>query len=158
MEGGGSPSRHREKHSKKNQDRAAVPKPPGHTKASYSRGGAGGSCAARRHDDQGASAAAPPPALAPIGDVPMVDEEEEALERAGCTIATPPIRTPTRGPVGVSQLVPFTGVSPIMRGPAMAPNPAGGWTPPLPVDYRHRVKDIRYNRNMNLYAEDEKDL
>ena len=40
----------------------------------------------------------------------------------------------------------------------MAPNPTGGWTPPLPVDYYHRVKDIRYNRNMNLYAEDEKDL
>ena len=40
----------------------------------------------------------------------------------------------------------------------MAPNLAGGWTPPLPVDYRHRVTDIRYNRARNLYAEDEKDL
>jgi len=45
-----------------------------------------------------------------------------------------------------------------MREPAMAPNPADGWTPPLPVDYRHRVKDIRYHRGRNLYAEDEKDL
>ena len=89
--------------------------------------------------------------------MPIVDEEEEALERAGCTIATPPIRTPTRGPVGVSQLVPFTGVSSIMREPTMAPNPAGGWTP-LPVDYCHKVRDIRRQRGQNLYAEDEKDL
>ena len=58
----------------------------------------------------------------------------------------------------VCQLVHFTGVSPIMQEPSMAPNPAGGWTPPLPVDYRHQVKDIRYNWNRNLYAEDEKDL
>ena len=88
----------------------------------------------------------------------IVDEAEEALDRAGCTIATPPLRTPTRGPVGVSQLVPFTGVSPIMRAPTMAPNLADGWTPPLLVNYRHRVKDIWYNRGRNLYAEDEKDL
>ena len=40
----------------------------------------------------------------------------------------------------------------------MALNPAGGWTTPLPVDYRHRVKDIRSMRGRNLYAEDEKDL
>ena len=158
MEGGSSPSRHREKRSKKNQDRAAVPKPPGRTKASYKRGGPAGSRAARGRDDQGSSAAVPPPAPAFVGDMPLVDEEEEALERAGRTIATPPIRTPTRGPAGVSQLVPFTGVLPIMWEPTMAPNPADGWTPPLPVDYCHRVKDIRYNRNMNLYAEDEKDL
>ena len=156
---GGSPSRHQEKHSKKNQDHAIVPKPPGRTKASYSRGGAGGSCG-RGHGcgDQGSSAAFPPPAPAFVGDMPIVDEAEEALDRAGRTIATPPIRTPTRGPASVSQLVPFTGVSPIMQEPTMAPNPAGGWTPPLTVDYRHRIKDIRYNRNRNLYAEDEKDL
>ena len=88
----------------------------------------------------------------------IVDEEEEELERAGRTIATPPIRTPTRGPAGVSQLVLFTGVSPIMREPTMAPNPASGWTPPLPVDYRHKVRDIRRQRGRNLYAKDEKDL
>ena len=90
--------------------------------------------------------------------MPIIDEAEEALDHAGRTIATPLIHTPTHSPASVSQLVPFTGVSPIMREPTMAPNPADGWTPPLPVDYRHRVKDIRYNRNMNLYAEDEKDL
>ena len=88
----------------------------------------------------------------------MVDEEEEALDRAGRTLAVPPLCTPPRGPSGTFQLVPFTGVSLIMREPSMAPNPAGGWTPPLPVDYQHRVKDIRYNRGRNLYAEDEKDL
>ena len=90
--------------------------------------------------------------------MPIVDEEEEALEQADRTIATPPIRTPTTGPGFVSQLVPFPGVSLIMQEPAMAPNLAGGWTPPLPVDYRHRVKDIRSMRGKNLYAEDEKDL
>ena len=64
---GGSPSRHQEKRSKKNQDCATIPRPSGRTKASYLR------------DDQGSSAAAPPPAPAPIGDVPMVDEEDEAM-------------------------------------------------------------------------------
>ena len=63
--------------------------------------------------------------------MPIVDEEEEALDRARCTIAAPQTRTPTHGPGFVSHLVPFMGVSPIMREPAMAPNPAGGWTPPL---------------------------
>jgi len=158
MEGGGSPSRHREKRSKKNQDRAAVPKPPGHTKASYARGGAGGSRAARRCVDQGSSATAPPPAPASVGDVPIVDAEEEALEHAGRTIAAPPVCTLTHGLGFVTQLVPFPGVLPIMREPTMAPNPTGGWTPPLPIDYYHRVKDIRSMRGRILYAKDEKDL
>jgi len=74
--------------------------------------------------------------------MPIVDEAEEALDRAGRTIATPPIHTPTRGPAGVSQLVPFTGGMPVMREPVMAPNPTGGWIPPLPIDYRHKVRDI----------------
>ena len=96
----GSPSCHKEKRSKKNQDRAAVPKSSGHTKAAYPRAGAGGPHAAgggsraRRYDDQGSSAAAPPPALASVGDVSIVDVEEEALECAGRTIAAPPVRTP----------------------------------------------------------------
>ena len=136
MEGGSSPSRHREKRSKKTQDRAAVPKLPGHTKASYSCGGASAS-RGRGRGDQGSSAAAPPPAPAPIGAEPMVDEVEEALDHAGRTLAVPPLCTPTRGPPGTFQLVPFTGVSPVMREPSMAPNLAGGWTPPLPVNYRH---------------------
>jgi len=130
---GGSPSRHKEKRSKKNQDCAAVPKPSGHTKAAYPRAGAsspraaaGGSRAAHHHDDQGSSAVAPPLAPASIGDVPIVDAEEEALERVGRTIAAPPIRTPTHGPGFVTELVPFPGVSPIMWEPTMAPNPTGG--------------------------------
>ena len=154
----GSPSRHKEKRSKKNQDHAAVPRPSGRTKVSYQRGGAGGSRTARRCVDQGSSTAAPPAALAFVGDMPIVDEEEEVLDHAGRTIAAPPTHTPTRGLGFVSQLVPFTGVSPIMREPAMALNLAGGWPPPLPVDYHHRVKDIRSQRGMNLYAEDKKDL
>ena len=99
---GGSPSRHQEKRSKKNQDRAAIPKPSGRTKASYKRGGARGSRAARRGGDQGSSAAVPPPAPAFVGDIPIVDEEEEALEHVGHTIVAPPVRTPTRGPGFVS--------------------------------------------------------
>ena len=90
--------------------------------------------------------------------MPIVDEEEEALERVGRTIAAPPVCAPSTRPGFVSQLVPFPGVLPIIREPAMSPNLAGGWTPPLPVDYRHRVKDIRSMRGRNLYAEDEKDL
>jgi hypothetical protein len=45
-----------------------------------------------------------------------------------------------------------------MREPQLAPDPADGFTPPLLVDYRHRVWDIRSMRGRNLYAEDEKDL
>ena len=45
-----------------------------------------------------------------------------------------------------------------MWEPDMAPNSASGWTPPLPVDYHHRVRDIRSMRVRHLYAEEEKDL
>ena len=96
----GSPSRHKENRYKKNQDCAAVPKLSGRTKAAYPHAGAGGlhatgggSHAARHRDDQGSSAAAPPPAPASIGDVPIVDAEEEALEHAVPTIAAPPVHT-----------------------------------------------------------------
>ena len=87
---GGSPSRHKEKRSKKNQDPVAVPRPFGRTKATCPHASAGGSRVAHRRDDQGSSAATPP-ALVPIGDVPIVDAEEEALERASRTIAAPPV-------------------------------------------------------------------
>lgn len=92
---GGSPSRHKEKRSKKNQDRATIPKPSSCTKATYQCGAASGSRAARRCVDQGSSAVAPPPALAFVGDLSIVDEEEEALECASRTIAAPPVRTST---------------------------------------------------------------
>ena len=112
---GGCPSRHKEKRSKKNQDRAAVPKPSARTKVAYPHASAGGSCAARHRGDQGSSAVAPPPAPASVGDVLIVDAEEEDLEHAGRTIAAPPIRTLTHGPGFVTELVPFLGVSLIMR-------------------------------------------
>ena len=86
---GGSPSRRKEKRSKKSQDPVAVPRPSGRTKAACPHAGAGGSRAARRRDDQGSSAAAPPLAPAFGRDVPIVDAEEEALEHAGRTIAAP---------------------------------------------------------------------
>ena len=92
----------------------------------YPRAAAGDSHVARRRDDQGSFAVDPPPTPAFVGDVPIVDTEEEDLERAGHTIATPPVRTPTRGLGFVTELVPFLGVSPVMREPAMAPNPVGG--------------------------------
>jgi len=155
---GGSPSHHKEKRSKKNQDHATIPRPFGRTKAACPYAGAGGSHAAHHHDAQGSSTVAPTPAPTSVGDVPIVDVEEEALERASRTIAAPPVRTLTRGLGFVSELVPFLGVLPIMREPAMAPNPTSGWTPPLLVDYHHRVRDIWSMRGKNLYAEEEKDL
>ena len=106
-----SPSRRQEKRSKHNQDRTAAPKPSGHTKAAYPHDGAGGSraqAAARGHSGQGSSATAPSqPARAFVGDDPIVDDEEEALERAGRTIAPEVMSTPYRGPGFVSQLVTF---------------------------------------------------
>ena len=82
----GSPSRRKEKRSKHNQDRAAVPKPTSHTKAACPCAGAGGSRVARRRDGQGTSAAASShQARAYVGDGPIIDDEEEALERAGRT-------------------------------------------------------------------------
>ena len=154
----GSPLRHKEKRSKKNQDHVAVPRPSSRTNAACPRAGAGGSRVARRRDEQGSSAAAPPPAPASVGDVPIIDAEEEALELAGHTIAAPPVRASTHGSGFITELVPFLGVLPIMREPAMAPNLGGGWTPLLPVDYHHRVRDIRSMRGRHLYDEEEKDL
>ena len=103
---GGSPSRRKEKRSKKNQDPTAAPRPSGHTKVACPRTSVGGSHVAHRRDDQGSLTAAPPPAPASVGDVPVVDDEEEALERAGRTIAAPPVHTPTRGPGFITDLFP----------------------------------------------------
>ena len=96
---GDSPSRRKEKRSKHNQDRAAIPKLASHTKAAYPHDGAGGSRAqakrARGHGAQGLAAVPPPPsACAFAGDDPIVDAEEEALERAGHTIVTEVTSTP----------------------------------------------------------------
>ena len=80
--------------------------------------GASGSCAARRRDGQGTSAAASShQAHAYVGDDPIIDEEEEALEHAGCTITTQILHTPCRGPSFVSELVSFDGNLSVMREP-----------------------------------------
>ena len=81
----GSPSRRKEKRSKHNQDRAAIPKPASHTKAAYPHDGAGGSHAQAKHAHgrgaQGSAAIPPPPPVrAYAGDDLIVDAEEEALE------------------------------------------------------------------------------
>ena len=109
---GDSPSRRKEKRSKHNQDRAATPKLTGHTKAAYPHDGAGGfhtqAKRARGHGAQGLAAVPPPPsARAFAGDDPIVDAEEEALERPGRTIVTEVMSTLSRGPVFFSELVIF---------------------------------------------------
>ena len=124
---GSSPSRCKEKRSKRNQHRSTVPKLTGHTKVACPHTGAGGSHAARCRDGQGSSAVASShQARAYVGDDPIVDEEEEGLERSGCTIAVPPIRTPCHGLGFVSELIPFMGDLPVMWEPVMAPDPYGG--------------------------------
>ena len=116
------------------------PRTSGHTKAACTHTSAGGSHAVHRRDGHGSSAIAPShQAHAYVGDDPIVDDEEEALEHAGHTIAVLPICTPCRSLDFVSELIPFMGDLPVMLEPAMAPNPCGGWTPPLSVDYHHRV-------------------
>ena len=158
-----NPLRRQEKRSKRNQDHAATPKPSGRTKDTCPYDGAGGSRArakgARGRGGQG-SAVAPPPPLARtfIGDDPIVDEEEEALEQVGRTIVAEVASTPCQGPSFISEVVTFDGPLPVMREPQLAPNPCGGFTPPLPIDYHHKVWDIRTMQGRNLYAEDEKDF
>ena len=156
----GSPSRHVEKRSKTNQDRAAAP----HTKAALPRAGVGGSRrAAARASRQGPSApmVAPPPSSHRAPDPTTrdieVDPEEVELERVGWTL-TAHLRSPYDGPeCPVSELVPFDSPAPAARCPDIAPN-VGGWAPPRPIDFRHNVRDIRSFWSRNLYGEDEKDL
>ena len=156
----GSPSRHIEKRSKTNQDRAVAPG----TKAALPRAGAGGSRHAAAHaSGQGPSAtvAAPPPSLHrapdPTGHDTEDDPEEVELERAGRTL-TAHLRSPYDGPeCPVSELVPFDSLAPVVWCPKIAPN-VGGWASPRPIDFYHNVRDIRSSRRLNVYAEDEKDL
>ena len=109
---GCSPSRHKEKRSKHNQDRATAPKPTSRTKAAYPRDGASGFRAqAKSAHGRGAQGSAtvppPPPVRAFVGDDSIVDAEEEALERPGHTIVTEVMSTLSRGPVFFSELVIF---------------------------------------------------
>jgi hypothetical protein len=89
---GGSPSCRSEKRSKHNQDRTAA-KSSGRTKAAYLRDDTGGSrratARARGGRDSSTTAPPPPPAQAFGGMDPVVNVEEEALERAGRTIGVP---------------------------------------------------------------------
>ena len=106
--------------------------------------GAGGSRAqakgAHGRGGQGSAVAPPPhPARAFVGDDLIVDKEEEALEPASRTIAAEISHIPCSGPAFVSDLVSFMGPLPVLWEPQLAPNPCGGFTPPLPIDYRHKV-------------------
>ena len=141
---GGSPSHRKEKRSKHNQDRAAIPKPASHTKAAYPHDGAGGSHAqaksARGCGAQGSATVPPPPLVhAFAGDDLIVDAEEEALERTGRTIVTEVMSTPSQGHGVFSELVIFYGPLQVIREPQLTPDPTDGFTPPLLVDYHHRV-------------------
>jgi hypothetical protein len=81
----------------------------------------------------------------------MVDAEEEALERAGRTIAVQVLQSPYHGPEHpIHELVPFDALAPIVRRPELAPN-HGGWAPPCPEDYMSGKSDIKEAKN--LYAE-----
>jgi hypothetical protein len=116
---GGSPSRHQEKRSNRNQDHVAAPWATGHTKVACPRASAGGSRATcHRGGGQGSSAASSShQAPAYVGADLIVDEEEEALERAGRTIAIQVQQSPYHGPKFVSDLVPFDGPLPRVREP-----------------------------------------
>ena len=70
----------------------------GRTKVVSPRAGASGSRAACRCDSQGSSAVAPPPARAFVEDDPIIDDEEEALERVDRTIAVLVQQSPYHGP------------------------------------------------------------
>lgn len=102
-----SPSRHREKRSKHNQDLTESSWLTGRTKASCPRDAAsvhGRGCGARAH---GAQAQDPPPLVGAtarefipgLGDVPICDPTEEALDQEGRTIADDVCTlTPPSGP------------------------------------------------------------
>ena len=67
-----------------------------------------------------------------LGDVPIIDPTEEALDQAGRTIAADVcIMTPPSGLgyFGASHLVPFQGPLPTIREPQRTPNEASGFTP-----------------------------
>ena len=87
--------------------------------------------------------------------MPIVDPAEEALGQEGRTI-TEDVCTMTPsalGYFGVSRLVPFTGSTPTIREPQRTPNPAGGYTPHLMIDYHCHVADICRRRAQPLYDE-----
>lgn len=142
-----SPSCHQEKRSKTTQDHSITACLSGHTKAVCPCAGPGGSHARSTtlgQDRHASSVAGPPPTL--VGQDPVVEAEEEALERASRTIAVLVDQSLHQGPQHViHQLVLFDDLKPTVREPQLAPN-HDGWAPPRPVDYRHNVHDIRSQR------------
>lgn len=132
----------REERSKHTQDNAGSSRPMGCTKAACARD-AGGACGHGRSACASVSAAATstlaaPPPFNPIGavawefvlgigNIPVVDLTEEALDAEGHTIA-PNVcpRTPPRGIMHFtkSHLVPFQGNPPKVWRPERTPNEA----------------------------------
>ena len=87
--------------------------------------------------------------------MPIVDPAEEALDQEGRTIVEDVCTmTPSApGYFGVNRLVPFTCLTPSIREPQRTPNPAGGYTPHLMVDYHRHVAKIRRRHAQPLYDE-----
>ena len=54
---------------------------------------------------------------------------------------------------GISRLIWFDGPTPTIWEPQRTPNPAGGYTPHLQVDYHRYVAEIRRHRAQHLYDE-----
>ena len=63
---------------------------------------------------------------------------------------TPP---PGLGYFGISRLLPFTGPTPSIREPHRTPNPTGGYTPHLMVDFCRHVAEIHRRHAQPLYFE-----
>jgi len=159
--GDDTPPRHSEKRSKQNHDHAESSQLTGHTKASLPCDAAGGHGAHAHVALAQAQAIVPPVGTAAgefipgIGDVPVVDPAEEALDQEGRTIAEDVCTmTPSAsGYFGVNRLVSFLGPTPMIREPQRTPNLAGGYTPHLMVDYCCHVAKIRRRHAQPLYDE-----
>jgi len=157
--GDASPPHHSEKSSKRTQDPTASSWPTAHTKASLYHDAIGGH-GARAHAAH-AQAQAPPVGAATrvfipgLGDVPTIDPAKEALDQEGRTIADDVCTmTPLAlGYFGISRLIPFNGPTPTIREAQRNPNPAGGYTPHLMVDYRRHVAEIHCRCAQPLYDE-----
>ena len=87
--------------------------------------------------------------------MPVVDPAEEALDQEGRTIAKDvcTMIPSTPGYFGVSRLVPFASPTLTIREPQRTPNPTGGYTPHLMVDYHRHVVEIHHRRAQPLYDE-----
>ena len=147
-----------EKHSKKNNDPTASSHLTGHTKASLPHDVAGGRARAAHAQTQALAlpvGAAAQEFVPSLGDVPAVDPAEEALDQEGWTIADDVCTmTPLAlGYFGISRLISLDGPTPTIRELQRTPNPAGGYTSHLMVDYRRHVAEIHRWHAKPLYDE-----